>query len=327
MTRHQRRPRDPELWVLGNFTLDDLVWPDGTTAMGRCGGNAVFAALGARLWAAGVGIAARLGPDYPAAYLRALERAGIVLALCRVAAPSLHNWALYESPDTRRFVPWVGSGTHLDQSILPEELPAAIATAAGCHIAPMPLVVQRRLVGALSRPGLITALDPHEEYIPSHEAELVALLARVTLFLPSRREAALLFGRDDPEAALRSFAAAGPRVVAVKLGAEGSVVCDAAAGLMRHIPALPVAARDPTGAGDAYCGGFLAAYCHGADPFVAACHATVSASFVVERCGALDLLPLDRLEAGRRLARLRARLGLAPVRRISGPTPGLSSAS
>ncbi|TME32155.1 MAG: hypothetical protein E6I75_17350 [Chloroflexi bacterium] len=93
-----------DLWVLGNLTIDDLVLPDGTTSMGLCGGNAIFAALGGRVWSEHVGLAARVGPDFPRGNIRRLEAAGIQLALSEVDAPTLHNWALYESADRRRFV-------------------------------------------------------------------------------------------------------------------------------------------------------------------------------------------------------------------------------
>jgi ribokinase len=297
-------PPGPELWVLGNLTIDDLVFWDGTTSMGLCGGNAVFAALGARLWSAGVGLAARVGPDYPPQHLRALASAGIRLALSRVEAPSIHDWGLYETPDRRQFVNRLDSGSHLDQSLLPPELPPAARAARVCHIAPMPLVVQAQLVRALAAAGVLVSLDPHESYIARAEDALLELLGHVGLFLPSRREAALLFGRDAPEEAARAFAACGPRVVAIKLGAQGSLLCEAGQSRVRHVPAVPVDAVDPTGAGDAYCGGFGLAYGRGGDALRAACCATVSASFVVEQRGALAVLPLDRDLAERRLAQL-----------------------
>src|SRR5438093_138489 len=112
-----------DLWVLGNLTIDDLVLPDGTTAMGLCGGNAIFAALGGRLWSTRVGLAARIGPDFPETHVRSLEAAGIQLALSPTTAPSMHNWALYETADRRRFINWLDSGSHVDQSLSPAEVP------------------------------------------------------------------------------------------------------------------------------------------------------------------------------------------------------------
>ncbi|WP_322808043.1 PfkB family carbohydrate kinase, partial [Thermanaerothrix sp.] len=60
---------------------------------------------------------------------------------------------------------------------------------------------------------------------------------------------------------------------------------------------------DPTGAGDAFCGGFLAGYRQTYDPLAAVLHGNVSASLVIEGSGpfyALEALPglaQARLEA------------------------------
>jgi ribokinase len=332
-------PERADVWVLGNLTLDDLVFPDGTTAMHACGGNAIFAALGARLWSNRVGLSARIGPDYPRQYLGALAGAGIDLRLSPVEARSMHNWALYESLDVRRFITWLDSGSHLDQSLLADEVPPAAGAAQVCHVAPMPLVVQQQLVQHLApRPPdgvesqrrsagamqcepteqladphraapagrTLVSLDPHDEYIRGSETVLLDLLPRVDLFLPSRHEAALLFGQDVPEDAARAFVAHGAKVAAIKLGAEGSLVFAAELEQPLHVPALDVRAVDPTGAGDAYCGAFGAVYARTRRLLDAALRATVAASFVVEHYGAMDVLPLDTLAANARLARLEA---------------------
>ncbi|TMF03177.1 MAG: carbohydrate kinase family protein [Chloroflexi bacterium] len=296
-----------DLWVLGNLTIDDLVLPDGTTSMGLCGGNAIFAALGGRVWSEHVGLAARVGPDFPRSNIRRLEAAGIQLALSEVDAPTLHNWALYESADRRRFVEWLDSGSHLEQSLVPGEVPAAARLARVCHVAPMPLEVQSRLVRFLKPRCALVSLDPHDEYIQGAEDALLDLLGLVDLFLPSRREAALLYGRDAPEEAARTFLRRGPRAVAVKLGAEGSLVCGRGVEPV-HVPAVPVVALDPTGAGDAYCGAFCVSYGQHGDVREAALHATVAGSLMVERRGALGVLPFDTDVTEQRLERLRDRL-------------------
>lgn len=317
MTR--ARPPLPDrdtVWVLGNLTIDDLVMPDGTTSMGQCGGNAVYAALGAAIWQPHVGLATRIGPDFPRAHIEHLERAGLELGLVAVTAPSIHNWALYESGDVRRLVTWVGSGSHADQSIRGDELPVGVNRADACHVAPMPPPIQTELVRHLRAVGVrLISLDPHDEYIAGHEEELLAILPFVDLFLPSRSEARLLYGRDAPEEAARAFAAAGPRAVAIKLGPEGSIVC-AADGIDRHVPAVPADVVDPTGAGDAYCGGFLAAFGRWPDAVSAACHGAVSASFAVERRGAVALTGVDSAEAGHRLAAVQqivSRVSSSPI--------------
>jgi ribokinase len=301
-----------DLWVLGNLTTDDLVLADGTTAMGLCGGNAIFAAIGGRLWSKRVGLAARIGPDYPRSHVRALEAAGIQLTLSPTTTPSIHNWALYETAERRRFINWLDSGSHLEQSLLPAEVPVAAKAARVCHVAPMPLEVQSKLVRYLARGTTLVSLDPHDEYVSGSEARLLDLLSQVDLFLPSRQEATLLFGRDAPEAAALAFAAHGPRVVVIKLGAEGSLVYGPELERPVHIPAVPVHAIDPTGAGDAFCGAFCVSYAQGpgANLLAAACRATVAASFVVERRGALAVLPFDCSAAEQRLERLTEEMNL-----------------
>ena len=301
MKRTEAEIQSADLWVLGNVTTDDLVLANGTTAMGLCGGGAIFAALGGRLWSTRVGLSARVGPDFPAHHIQAVAAAGIQLALSPVDTPSIHSWALYETADRRRFINWLDSGSHLEQSLLPSEVPAEARSARVCHIAPMPLTVQSKLVRHLSGTGTLVSLDPHDEYIRGAEARLLGVLGRVDLFLPSRHEAALLFGRDAPEEAARAFAAHGPRAVIIKLGAEGSLVCGQGQEMPLHVPAVPVNAVDPTGAGDAFCGAFGVSYGRHGALLEAACCATVAASFVVERRGALAVLPFDRPAAERRL--------------------------
>src|SRR5258706_7528074 len=51
----------PDLTVLGQLSIDDVVLPDGRTDMGGCGGDATHAALSASLWVDHVGVVAPAG--------------------------------------------------------------------------------------------------------------------------------------------------------------------------------------------------------------------------------------------------------------------------
>ena len=101
----------------------------------------------------------------------------------------------------------------------------------------------------------------------------------------------------------------GCELVVIKRGAQGQWLYDAMGKHRWEIPAYSSRMADPTGAGDAFCGGFLAGYRETYDPLEAALHGNVSASLKVEGSGAfypLDVMPglaQARLEVLRDLVR------------------------
>ena len=100
----------------------------------------------------------------------------------------------------------------------------------------------------------------------------------------------------------------GCELVVIKRGAQGQWLYDAMSKRRWEIPAYSSRKADPTGAGDAFCGGFLAGYRKNYDPLEAVLYGNVSASLKVEGSGAfhpLDVMPglaQARLEALRDLA-------------------------
>lgn len=70
-------------------------------------------------------------------------------------------------------------------------------------------------------------------------------------FTPNEREAMAYTRTGTPLAAARKLAERVPLVV-VTCGIEGAVAIDAASGVETSVPAVPVAARDATGAGDVF---------------------------------------------------------------------------
>ena len=290
------------LYTIGNFTIDDIVvWPSGRTWMGQAGGNVLFSALGARIWLDTVGMLARIGNDYPAGRLEEIESRGILVDVHQVNVPNLHDWALYEAHGARQFVNHLTSGTNEAMTLEPEEIPARCLDGLAYHIASAPAPHQIALVAALRRPGRFISLDPHESWVIDHAAAIHGALAGVDFFLPSEIEARLLYGSNAPELAAREFAQLGPKVVVIKMGGEGSLVYETAGDRLTHVPAYPAQVQDVTGAGDAYCGGFLAGYLITSDPVAAAQHGTVSASYVAEAVGALATAQPTRAEAQARL--------------------------
>ena len=121
-------------------------------------------------------------------------------------------------------------------------------------------------------------------------------------FLPSRDEAAAILGTwPGPERAARALAGMGAPLVCVKLGADGSIGYRSGDGLVVRVGAAAGDAVDPTGCGDAFCGGFLVGLAETGDLCVAMTHGAVAAGFAAEGHGAAHMLGIDRAEARRRL--------------------------
>ena len=291
------------LYTIGNFTIDDIVlWPTGQTWMSQPGGNVLFSALGARMWRDNVGILSRLGNDYPPERLREIEARDIILGLHEVDIPTLHDWALYEANGGRQFINHLNSGSNEAMTLNANEIQTKYLQGQAYHIAPVPTDQQVALVSKLKDFDCLISLDPHEAWISGYETKIQAMLADVDFFLPSELEATRLYGGGTPEAAAHAFAKFGAKAVVIKLGAEGSLVYDAERNQLTHVPIYPANVRDTTGAGDAYCGGFLAGYLLSGDPIIAAQYGTVSASYVVEAIGALATHQPTLAEAQERLA-------------------------
>jgi sugar/nucleoside kinase (ribokinase family) len=104
----------------------------------------------------------------------------------------------------------------------------------------------------------------------------------VDLLLPNADELAALTGSTDPASAATLLDTVG--AVAVTRGAAGASWVDRDAS--RSVPAHSVVVVDPTGAGDAFDAGLLAAWLSGAAPEVALTAGCAAAAEVVSRCGA-----------------------------------------
>jgi ribokinase len=82
----------------------------------------------------------------------------------------------------------------------------------------------------------------------------------------------------------------GVELVAVKLGKRGCYVTD---GKESHlIPACKIAPKDTTGAGDAFCAGFIYGLLHGKDLYACGKLGNLVASRCIEEYGARTGLPL-----------------------------------
>jgi sugar/nucleoside kinase (ribokinase family)/fructoselysine-6-P-deglycase FrlB-like protein len=280
----------PRVVVVGNLTIDDVVRPDGQVEMAATGGNAVYAALGARLWSPSVGIVTRRGTDFPAAAMEKLRALGIALdGVVEVTGPTVRNWVVYEENGDRHWIHRTPPDRYLEVAVQPGDLPESWLAAGVVHVAGMSIGAAERIVERVrsAKKSPLITLDTHEEYAGSVRERLLSLAARVDVFVPSRDELTEVMGYDDPERAIAELAPSSAPVIIVKLGADGCLVWDGSD--LTSVPAVATRVVDVTGAGDAFCGGLAAALSNGLPPSQAAERAVRSASFAVSSFGSLSL--------------------------------------
>ncbi len=117
------------------------------------------------------------------------------------------------------------------------------------------------------------------------------VLGGVDILVPNEPELAQLTAMPvDSLAAIAAAAAALPvSEVVVTMGAAGAVIVTRSG--VTHVPAVPVAAVDATGAGDAFCGALAAELARGAYLEAAVRFAVRAAAMAVTRPGAQAAMP------------------------------------
>ena len=312
----------PDLILLGQATVDHVVPARPGAWREQLGGNALYAAAGARLWLAPerIGVVTRVGTNAPFNPRVHLERAGIGrVAIAPTGREQMVEWILYEEDGTRRSLPrnralraaggeGAGAGSdylaHLEsQSPTATDIPAEWLPAGAVHLAPQVLARHEESLRILASRADFVSVDPSPHYSAGRSVEALArALAPATALLPSEREVAHLVGEDGWAGLAGRLTAAGFPEVVVKRGAAGAILCERGSRPMR-VPARQVEVRDPTGAGDAFCGAYAACRLQEFPPAEAARRATIAASMVIECEGADAALALSPEMARQLLAR------------------------
>jgi len=286
----------PDVVIIGNLTIDDVVRYDGETTMASPGGNAIYAGIAARIWGLSVGVVARLGSDFPRPVLEHVRAAGLDTAGLRpFEGPTVRNWVIYEEDGRRSWVYRTPPERRSELAVEPADIPKGWVCQTKqhppvIHVASMLLGAAARVVAALRQasPSAVITLDSHEDWQATWD-EVKGLARLVDVFVPSRGELAAIVGYDDPSRACAQLLADGVRAVIVKSGAEGAFVATREGGLKRVGPP-EVEVVDTTGAGDSFCGGLAAGLALGEDLVVAARRAAATAGAALGASGSLRLL-------------------------------------
>lgn len=314
--------------IAGELRSDYAILPDGRLILDVPGGNLIYAAVGMAVWKPEMmpGLVARVGEDYPREWLEGFASMGFDTRGIRILpeAIDLRSFYVYSDLTKRIYDDPVAQFARLNQplprslvnyrvraenivdsrtkltvnSLRQADIPEEYLDANAAHICPVDFLTHTMLPAVLRQAGLTTVtLDPSAGTMtPTFWNDIPALLTGLTAFLPSEEEMRKLFhGRNtdlwEMAEALSSY---GCEFVVIKRGESGQFLYDSVTHARWEIPAYPVRVVDPTGAGDAFCGGFLYGYRRTYEPLQAALFGAISASMVIEGSGAfyaMEALP------------------------------------
>ncbi len=330
-------------FTTGGMIIDNMATWDGRLARDLVGGNAVYSAVGASLWLDDVGLCARIPQNYPRSARQSLQMTALDLGGLVVEPVDIHRseWffhrpdgsradhlhAAHEEADAfgmtghqvppdlvRLFEARLSTQEDLGDTfktfraahpVTISQIPPHYWQAAGLHLGPNLPEAQIGLAREARSRGLIVTCDPGFHAAHLSRGQLDELLGLVDAFLPSEKELALLCPGAAPQVALHQLSHRARAIVGVKCGAKGALVLSKGQASAVHVPALSAQAYDPTGAGDAFCGGFLAGLVLGDDAFDAGLRGAVSASLAIETAGAVPQADA-RQTALQRLAKARS---------------------
>lgn len=240
-----------QILSVGSVALDAVETPAGSVD-GVIGGSAVFFSAAASLLAP-VRVVGVVGDDYPLAKLRFLRDRGVDFAgLARLPGESFFWGGRYSDDFLSRetTVTRLGVFAAFDPAVPPAYRDSRIV-----FLGNIDPELQLGVLDQVRSPDLVAA-DTMNYWIERTPDSLMRVLARLDILLVNDEEACQLAGEDDLAAAARWIRRHGPTLAVVKRGEDGAVLF--ADDWTFSCPAFDVERIiDPTGAGDAYAGGFL----------------------------------------------------------------------
>ncbi len=238
--------------VVGSVALDSVETPFGK-AERVLGGSANYFAAAASLFTP-VQLVGVVGRDYPMADLDFLKERGVDLSGVEQADGESFFWAgRYHHDLNTRDTLETRLGVFAD---FHPRIPAAFAESPVVFLGNIDPVLQLDVLEQVDSPKLVAA-DTMNFWISSKRAELLEVISRVDILLVNDSEARELADTPSLLDAARWIQERGPKYVVVKRGEHGATLYGP--DWMFFAPGYPLEkVFDPTGAGDAFAGGFLA---------------------------------------------------------------------
>ncbi len=283
---------------VGSVALDSVETPS-AKAERVLGGSAVFFASAATLFNP-VQLVGVVGDDYPLDQLDFLARRGADLSGIEEREGKSFFWAgRYYNDLNSRDTLATELGVFAD---FQPKIPTQFRDSRYVFLGNIHPQLQHDVLDQVESPEVV-ACDTMNYWIEGSREPLVSLLERVRILMVNDEEARQLAGEPNLMKAARWIRERGPEIVIVKKGEHGAILF--ADDWLFFVPGFPLEeVFDPTGAGDAFAGGFMghlagAGSLDTADLRRAMVYGSVMGSFAVERFSVDRLidLPTDAIEA------------------------------
>jgi sugar/nucleoside kinase (ribokinase family) len=296
--------------AVGSVALDTVETPF-AAAEDVLGGAASYFTMAAALYTT-VNIVAVVGSDFPERYLGYFKDRNADVEGLQVIDGETFRWgARYHldmnTRDTLFTALGVFAGFH---PTIPEEYRRAEITFLGNIQPSLQLDVLRQAERDMTQ---LRALDTMNLWIETARKELLQVMREVDIVLIAEEEARQLADTPSLAKAARFVLDLGPQMLVIKQGSYGSLLFGAD-GTYFAAPAYPLdEVCDPTGAGDAYAGGFLGYLCErlraagtltATDYKRALLHGNIMGGFACEDFSVERLRSLTRDELTRRYQQL-----------------------
>jgi len=285
------------LLVVGSLALDTIETPFGRVE-NTLGGSATYIATAASYFVKPIRLVGVVGGDFPKEAMQRLETHEVDLEGIEVVK------------DAKTFR-W-GGRYHFDLNVrdtlftelnafqhFNPKIPESYRNTTYVCLGNIDPVLQRRVLEQLSKPRLVVG-DTMNFWISGNNVELKRTLKLLDVLVVNDSEARQLAGEHNLIKAAKGIIRLGPKIVIIKKGEHGAVLITERT--LFSAPAYPLEdIYDPTGAGDAFAGGFIG-WIARTDDFSeenmkrAVIYGSTLASFCVERFGLDRFKDLTTLE-------------------------------
>lgn len=293
--------------AVGTVAFDRIETPFGKRDR-ALGGSAMYITMASRFMCDDVRLVAVAGHDFPQEFIEDMRIRGIDLQGLEIKQDELtFAWGgRYHYDLNNRDTLYTDlNALSSFNPILPESYRDSKILCLG-NLDP---VIQNSVLSQVRNPSIVIC-DTMNYWIEHTPHQLKNILPKVDCLVVNDSEARELSGTANLVSAARKIQEMGPKIVVVKKGEHGALLF--AEDTIFMVPAYPLEdIQDPTGAGDAFMGGF-AGYlsgCHHINMDAlknALVHGSAIASFTVEHFGPEGLYDLTTADIERRIGAFRS---------------------